>query len=86
MIYVSCTITVVFPVQLLSEGKGIMIETLQERVESVSKILKSNSFVDIIDDKSINNNGIIYVSSSQKNNLKGCPVIIIVLKNKGMHK
>jgi hypothetical protein len=60
-----------------------MVKTQQEKVEEVSKILKSNGFVDIIDDKIINNSGNIYVSNSQKDNLKGCPVIIIVLKNGG---
>lgn len=63
-------------------GRGKMVKTLQEKVKDASKILKSNGFVDIIDDKTINNSGNIYISNSQKDNLKGCPVIVIVLKNK----
>ena len=57
-----------------------MVKTLQEKVEAVSKILKNNNFVDIFDDKEINNSGNIFVSNSQKDDIRGCPAIVIVLK------
>ena len=63
-----------------------MVKTLKEKVETICKILKSNSFVDIVDDKVINNFGNIFISNSQKDNLKECPVIVIVLKKGGIDK
>jgi len=55
-----------------------MPKTLDSKKKEIQGIIDNNGFIDVYERK-INNNGTVFVSASKKKDVRGCPVLVIVL-------